>query len=383
MTRLRVGIIYGGRSGEHEVSLASAASVLTAIDRSRFLPVAIGIATDGRWLVGGDPLRTLAQAAGITLALPEKTAEPGEASEPVESRGDLAAGLATLFAHAELRIRAVREAPGNLPAGLASRLDAVFPLVHGPFGEDGTLQGLLELADLPYVGAGVMASAVGMDKVVQKAVLRAHGIPVAEHLVVLRSQWEREPEAVKSRVAAAVGFPCFVKPANLGSSVGVSKVKSPDELPEALALAGSYDRKLLVERAVSAREVEVSVLGNDDPQASVPGEVVPEKEWYDYEAKYTPGLTRLLIPAPLSPAETEAVRQLALQAYRAIDCCGMARVDFFLEAGRVIMNEVNTIPGFTATSAYPRLWEASGLAYPALITRLIELALERHADKRR
>ena len=358
MRRVRVGIIFGGRSGEHEVSLASAASVIQAIDRTRFEPVAIGIAKDGRWLVGGDQLCALAQAAGITLALPEGIVEPTEALEKMEARG-------------------------GLPAGLSTRLDVVFPLIHGPFGEDGTLQGLLELADLPYVGAGVMASAVGMDKVVQKAVFRAHGIPVVEHMVILRSKWEQEPEAVKARVAAAVGFPCFVKPANLGSSVGVSKVKSPDELPEAVALAGKYDRKLLVEQAVSAREIEVSVLGNDEPQASVPGEVVPEKEWYDYEAKYTPGLTRLLIPAPLGTSETEAVRQLAVKAYRAIDCCGMARVDFFFEGDRFILNEVNTIPGFTATSAYPRLWEVSGLSYPALISRLIELALERHADKRR
>ncbi len=357
MKRLRVGIIFGGRSGEHEVSLASAASVIQAIDRARFEPLAIGIAKDGRWLVGGDPLRALAQAAGITLALPDGAAEPADALEKVE-------------------------APGSLPPGLSSRLDVMFPLIHGPFGEDGTLQGLLELADIPYVGAGVMASAVGMDKVVQKAVFRAHGIPVVEHLVVLRSQWEREPEAVKTQVLAAIGFPCFVKPANLGSSVGVSKVKSPDELTAAMVLAGRYDRKLLVERAVAAREIEVAVLGNDHPQASVPGEVVPEKEWYDYEAKYTPGLTRLLIPAPLSAAETEAVRQLAVTAYRAIDCCGMARVDCFREGDRFILNELNTIPGFTATSAYPRLWEASGLAYPALITRLVELALERHGDKR-
>ncbi len=358
MKPLRVGIIFGGRSGEHEVSLASAASVIQAVDRTRFEPVPIGIAKDSRWLVGGDPLRALAQAVGITLALPDAVAEPSEALEKVEARD-------------------------GLPAGLSSRLDVVFPLIHGPFGEDGTLQGLLELAGIPYVGAGVMASAVGMDKVVQKAVFRAHGIPVAEHLVVLRRHWEREPEAVKARVLAATGFPCFVKPANLGSSVGVSKAKSPDELSEAMALAGRYDRKLLVERAVAAREIEVSVLGNDDPQASVPGEVIPEKEWYDYEAKYTPGLARLVIPAPLSAAAAEAVRQLAVKAFRAIDCSGMARVDFFFEGDRIILNELNTIPGFTATSAYARLWEASGLAYPALITRLIELALERHADKRR
>lgn len=358
MKRLRVGVIFGGQSGEHEVSLASAASVLQALDRTRFEPLPIGIAKDGRWLVGGDPLRALAQAAGITLALPERAAEPSEALEKVE-------------------------APGGLPPGLASRLDVVFPVMHGPYGEDGTLQGLLELADIPYVGAGVTASAVGMDKAVQKAVYRAHGIPVAEHLVLLRRDWERDPEAVKAQVQAAFGYPCFVKPANLGSSVGVAKVKSPDELPEAVALACRYDRKFLVERALSAREIEVAVLGNDDPQASVPGEVLPQKEWYDYEAKYTPGMSRLLIPAPLSREQTETVRALAIKAYRAVDCAGMARVDFLLEGDRFFIGEVNTIPGFTATSAYPQLWEASGLSYSALITRLIELALERHAEKRR
>jgi D-alanine-D-alanine ligase len=358
MTRLRVGVIFGGRSGEHEVSLASAASVLQAIDRTRFEPLAIGIGKDGRWLVGGDPLRALADAAGISLPLSDQAALPAGALERVE-------------------------APGGLPAGLSGELDVVFPLIHGPFGEDGTLQGLLELAGLPYVGAGVPASAIGMDKALQKALFRAHGIPVVEHLVVLRSQWEREPDTVTAEVAATVGFPCFVKPSNLGSSVGVSKVKSRDELSEAMAKAGSHDRKLLVERAVAGREIEVSVLGNDEPETSVPGEVVPEKEWYDYEAKYTPGLTRLLIPAPLGVSETEAVRRLARTAYRAVDCCGMARVDFFFERDRFILNELNTIPGFTATSAYPRLWQVTGLPYPALVSRLIELALERHRDKRR
>lgn len=356
MTLLRVGIIFGGRSGEHEVSLASAASVLRAIDRTRFHPVPIGMAKDGRWLVGGDPLHALERAAGISLALPDAPASAG-AVERVE-------------------------APGGLPAGLSSRLDVVFPLIHGPFGEDGTLQGLLELADLPYVGAGVLASAVGMDKAVQKAVLRAHGIAVVNHLVVLRSRWERDPEAVQARVTAAVGFPCFVKPSNLGSSVGVSKVKSPEELSAAITVAARYDRKLLVERALAGREIEVAVLGNEEPEASVPGEVVPEREWYDYEAKYTPGLARLLIPAALAPGQGQEVRRMAVDAFRAIDGAGMARVDFFLAGGEFVLNELNTIPGFTETSAYPRLWEATGLSYPALIQKLIELGLERHREKR-
>lgn len=358
MTRLRLGIIFGGRSGEHEVSLASAASVIHAIDRARFEPVPIGIAKDGRWLAGGDPLRVLAEAAGTALPIPPRTAESIEPLTEVAP-------------------------PGGFPPGLSARLDVVFPLIHGPFGEDGTLQGLLELADLPYIGAGVLASALGMDKVLQKAVFRARGLPVVPHLVVLRCRWEQDRQAVKAEVAQRVGFPCFVKPGNLGSSVGVSKVKAPLDLAPALDEAGRYDRKLLVEQAVVGREIEVSVLGNDNPEASVPGEVIPEREWYDYEAKYTPGLTRFLIPAPLTSAQTGQVRQMAVEAFQAIDGAGMARVDFFLTADRFVLNEINTIPGFTATSAYPRLWEAAGLPYPALIDRLVQLALERHRETRR
>lgn len=357
MKRLRVGIIFGGRSGEHEVSLASAASVIQAMDRSRFESVPIGIAKDGRWLVGGDPLRALAQAAGITLALPEGFESDG-ALEKVE-------------------------APGGLPAGLSAQLEVVFPLIHGPFGEDGTLQGLLELADLPYVGAGVLASALGMDKAAMKLLFRAHGLPVVEHLVLFRKRWEADPHGTEAQIAREIGFPCFVKPSNLGSSVGINRVKDARELGPALALAARYDRKLLVERAASGREIEVAVLGNDEPKASLPGEVLPGKEWYDYEAKYTPGLVKFLIPASLPEGLTEEFQRLAVAAFRAIDAAGMARVDFFLEGERTLVNEINTIPGFTATSAYPRLWEASGLPYPALIHRLVQLALERHQEKRR
>ncbi len=356
--RLRVGVVFGGRSGEHEVSLASAASVLAAIDQDRFEAVPIGIAKDGRWVVGGDPLKALAEASGFALALP-----PAAAAEAGEAL--------------------VKAEPGGLPAELAHRLDVCFPVLHGPYGEDGTVQGLLELADLPYVGAGVMASAVGMDKAVMKTLFRAHGLPVIEHLILLRHEWEADPDGIAARVAAEIGYPCFVKPSNLGSSLGISKVKAPADLAPALAEAAGYDRKLLVERAAAGREIEVSVLGNDQPEASVPGEVIPGKEWYDYEAKYTPGLTRLVIPAPLPERLTEAFRRLAVRAFRAIDCAGMARVDFFLEGERILVNEINTIPGFTQTSAYPRLWEASGLPYPRLIDRLIELALERHAAKPR
>ena len=364
--RIRVGVIFGGRSGEHEVSLASAASVLRAIDRSRFEPIPIGIAKDGRWLVGGDPLKALAENVKGELS-------PGDATSPVKQ---------------ELVARAEKVDPGatglvsvepseSFPAGLRRELDVVMIMLHGPYGEDGTVQGLLELAGIPYVGAGVLASAAGMDKAVMKALFGAAGLPVVEHLVVLAREWEREPGAVAAQVAERIGYPCFVKPSNLGSSVGISKVKSPDALPAAMAEAARHGRKLLVERAAQGREIEVSVLGNEDPQASLPGEILYDKEWYDYEAKYGEGHTTLKVPAPVSPEQTRQFQQLAVTAFRAIDCRGMARVDFFLEGDRILVNEINTIPGFTATSAYPQLWEASGLPYPDLIARLIELALER------
>lgn len=367
MKRLRVGVVFGGRSGEHEVSLASAASVLGAIDHTRYEVVPMGIAKDGRWLVGGDPLRALAERAGVTLALPPAP-DPVEGAAPAERGTDLARP----------------EMAGGLPAGVAATLDVVFPLVHGPYGEDGTLQGLFELADLAYVGAGVLGSAVGMDKATMKAVFRAHGLPVVPHLVVRQHEWAADGRTIAGRVAGKLGYPCFVKPSNLGSSVGISKVRAAADLAGAVEGAFAHDRKILVERAAVGREIEVSVLGNDRPEASVPGEVLPGNEWYDYEAKYTEGLTKFLIPAPLPPALAEEFRRLALAAFRAIDAAGLARADFFLEGeDRIWVNEINTIPGFTQTSAYPRLWEASGLPYPRLIDRLIELALERHASKRR
>jgi D-alanine-D-alanine ligase len=362
--KLRIGVIFGGRSGEHEVSLASAASVLAAIDPERYEIIPMGIAKDGQWLVGGDPLRALADASGVTLALP--------AAVPVPS--DTAAG------------RALARVPtaGGLPAGVAARLDVVFPVLHGPYGEDGTIQGLLELADVAYVGANVMASAVGMDKATMKAVFRAHGLPVVPHFMVRDHEWAEEREAVSQRVAQELGYPCFVKPCNLGSSVGISKVRQPGELAAAMAIALNHDRKALIERGIVGREIEVSVLGNDHPEASVPGEIRPGKDWYDYEAKYTDGIAEVVIPAPLSDALVREFQRLAVATFRAIDAAGLARVDFFLEAeSRIWVNEINTIPGFTRFSAYPRLWEASGLPYPKLVDRLIELALERHAGKRR
>jgi D-alanine-D-alanine ligase len=359
--KLRVGVIFGGRSGEHEVSLASAASVLAAIDPERYEVVPMGIARDGQWVVGGDPLRALADAAGVALALPAPAGDRG-------GRGALAR-LTT---------------SGGLPAQVAARLDVIFPVLHGPYGEDGTLQGLLELADIPYVGAGVLASAVGMDKATMKAVFRAHGLPVVPHLVVREHEWAEEREAVSGRVARELGYPCFVKPSNLGSSVGISKVREPGALAEAVAAALRHDRKVVIERGIAAREIEVSVLGNDHPEASVPGEILPGREWYDYTAKYTDGIATVVIPAPLPERVTREFQRLAVAAFRAVDAAGLARVDFFLEGeARIWVNEINTIPGFTRFSAYPRLWEASGVPYPKLIDRLIELALERHVQKRR
>ena len=366
-TKLRVGVVFGGESGEHEVSLAGAASVMAAMDRERFEPVPIGITREGRWLVGGDPLRALAEeAAG--RALREGGAEASVKQALAGRAGDTASSTA---------LQRIESSEG-LPPGLRERLDVVWIMLHGPRGEDGTIQGLLELAGLPYVGAAVLASAIGMDKVAMKDMFRAHGLPVVDYLVVKRHEWRRDAAAVERAVAQAVGFPCFVKPANLGSSVGISKVKAPEDLAAALTLAAGHDRRVLVERAVQGREVEVAVLGNDQPQASLPGEVCYAGEWYDYETKYGAGHTTFKVPAPLSPDVTARVRDLAIRAFEAIDCAGLARVDFFIEGETgVLVNEINTLPGFTTSSAYPKLWEASGISYTELISRLIDLALER------
>ncbi|WP_376788869.1 D-alanine--D-alanine ligase family protein [Thermoflexus sp.] len=366
--RIRVGVLFGGKSGEHEVSLLSAQSVIRALDKTKYEVIPIGITKEGRWLTRGDPMKALTGGA-VTMAdllgTPSIVEPESIISPPVPRRRELI--------------------PGVQAEGIPE-VDVIFPVLHGPFGEDGTIQGLLELAGIPYVGAGVLASAVGMDKAVMKDVFRAHGLPVAWYIVIFRREWERDPEGVMDRIEQELGFPCFVKPANLGSSVGVSKVKRREELPAALAEAARYGRKMLVERAIpAAREIEVSVLGNEDPIASVPGEVIPAGEFYDYAAKYLDDRTQLVIPAPLDEALAERIRSLALKAFRAIDAWGMARVDFLLsrETGELVVNEINTIPGFTAVSMYPRLWEASGLPYPALLDRLIELALERYRDRQR
>lgn len=361
---LRVGLIFGGRSGEHEVSLLSAQGVMNAIDKTKYQVVPIGITKEGRWLASGDPLKALSSGVIAESNPALLLAEPSDR------------GL--------MRLEDL-ETERALSAVQVSQLDVIFPILHGPYGEDGTVQGLLELAGIAYVGAGVAASAVGMDKVLFKGIMEARGLPVVPYVVILRKTWEREPDEVLARVEASLGYDCFVKPANLGSSVGISKAHDRAELRAALDDAARYDRKLLVEVAVDAREIEVSVLGNDEPIASVPGEVVPSNEFYDYAAKYLDGESDLLIPAPIPNQTAEMIAQVAVEAYRAIDCAGMARIDFLLDrkTGRVYLNEVNTLPGFTPISMYPKLWEASGISYPELIDRLIQLALERHADKSR
>src|SRR5712691_3792564 len=378
MGGLRVGVVFGGRSGEHEVSLASAASVIAALERGGHAVVPIGIARDGRFLFGGDPLRALAAEARTALPSADPTGAVKHAlarRAAVPSTTDIALDVTPDTALACV------ESSSGLPPQIRHAVDVVVVMLHGPYGEDGTIQGLLELADVPYTGAGVLASAVGMDKVTMKTLFRAHGLPIVDFVVVERRQWRSDPAAMAKRVADEIGFPCFVKPSNLGSSVGISKVATAPALPAALDEAARHDRRIIVERAVKAREIEISVLGNDDPVASEPCEIVYESEWYDYATKYADGQARLLIPAPIPAIVNTQVRELAIAAFRAIDCAGMARVDFFLESDRLFVNEINTIPGFTATSGYARMWEASGLDYVTLVDRLIHLAVERHREK--
>jgi len=349
-----VAILFGGRSAEHEVSVISAGSVIEALDPERFEAVAIGITKEGTWHLMSAP--------------PRLQAGTGELPAVTEASG----------ANVELA-RKPGEAALVADDGSRQAVDVVFPLLHGPFGEDGTVQGLLELAGIPYVGAGVLASAVGMDKEKQKILFEAAGLPVVPWVVVHERDWEDDAEDVDAK-AEHLGYPLFAKPAALGSSVGISKVNDPAGLRPALEEAFRHGRKALLERAIEgAREIECAVLGNDDPVASLPGEILPGKEFYDYEAKYLDEGTRLVIPADLPPEAVEDVQRLAVAAFRAIDCEGMARVDFFYrEPSELMVNEINTIPGFTDVSMYPKLWEASGLSYPDLIDRLVELAVERH-----
>ena len=363
--RLRVGVLFGGRSCEHEVSVQSARSVIEAMDQHKYDIIPIGVTKEGHWLSLDKPA-----LRGPTRRL--------------TARGDKVALLPdpeprSLVSLAGLNGNGHRESKDPMP------LDVVFPLIHGPLGEDGTVQGLFELADIAYVGSGVLGSAVGMDKPTMKALFQQRGLPVTPYRVVLRKHWHADPLAVQSNCEAAFPYPWFVKPANLGSSVGVSKVHDVSEFAQAMDSAALYDRKLIVEAAIDgAREVEVAVLGNDEPVASVPGEIVPGREYYDYHAKYLDDSTRLIVPAKLPKAVSERVRELALEAFRALDCAGLARIDFLLSRDdlKVYVSEANTLPGFTPVSMYPILWEASGLPYRDLIDRLIALALERHEERR-
>ena len=355
MPRTRLAILYGGRSAEHQVSVVSARSVMEALDPDRFEVVPIAITRDGAWLL---PDRSPLELTASDGALPE-----------VDPAGTEVA---------------VRPEHGLADAG-AGPVDVVFPILHGPFGEDGTVQGLFELADLPYVGSGVLASALAMDKAMAKVVLAQAGLPQAPYLVVPERDWRADPDRVAAEVGGRLAYPVFTKPARLGSSIGISKVKTPDGLAEGLATAFAHDTKALVEQGVTARELECGVLGNDAPEASVVGEVVPGHEFYDFEAKYLDDALKLEIPAPVPAGVRDRVRELSLHAFQALDCEGFARVDCFYEeaTGRVLLNEVNTIPGFTPKSMFPMLWAASGLAYPDLVARLVDLATERHAARRR
>ena len=391
MEKIRVGILFGGRSGEHEVSLLSAASVLNAIDKEKYEVVPIGITKDGRWLTAehaenlltgklvieprnlraGDPETT---SPAAVLARGEAVVVP---PEPVHRQS----GLVPFQTDAGMMRRA---------SDRAINVDVIFPVLHGTFGEDGTIQGLLELADIPYVGAGVLGSAAGMDKDIMKSLFIAAGIPIVKHVTILRGAWDKDPKKVQKLVESKLTYPVFVKPANLGSSVGISKAHNRKELGPAIEEAAKFDRKIVIEQGVGgkkekAREIECSVLGNDEPAASVPGEIVPGKEFYDYTAKYVDEGSQLIIPAKLTKAETKKVQELAVKAFQAVDCSGLARVDFLMDpkTGKIFLNEINTMPGFTAISMYPKLWAASGLDYADLIDRLIQLGIERHEDKKK
>jgi len=353
--RLRVGVLFGGRSGEHEVSLASAAAVIRGLDPDKYEPVPIGITKEGHWLVG----------VGAQKMLPE-----------------VLKGGQRVMMTADPTDAALVRLDG---AGGGQRLDVVFPVMHGTFGEDGTIQGLLDLAGLPFVGAGVLGSAIGMDKDVAKRLLQMSKIPVVPWISVRRDDWEKNPREIQRAIERKFRYPVFVKPATLGSSVGMTKVHSRGELAPALDLASEFAMKILVERAMVAREIEVAVLGNSEPAASIPGEIVPHREFYDYAAKYLEEGTQLLIPAKLKVGQVKKIQSFALAAFRALELSGMARVDFFLEkkGGKIFLNEVNTIPGFTSISMYPKMWEASGIPFRELIDKLIGFALELHAEKAR
>ncbi len=360
--KIRVGLIFGGRSGEHEVSFCSASSIIKAIDKDKYTVVPIGITKEGRWISPQDS----------ELALQSGKIE----------------GKSTVILLNNPSGRALVRIDNNqrLDKSLAlERLDLIFPVLHGPYGEDGTVQGLLELADIPYVGAGVAASAISMDKDLMKIIFQQRGLPILKWMTIKRKEWQKDKEKILSLVQDDFEYPLFVKPTNLGSSVGITKVHKKEEMEKAIDLASSYDRKILIEEGLEeVREIECGVLGNDEPRASVVGEVRPAGEYYDYDSKYIDEETQLIVPADLPDGVSRKVQEIALRAFKAVDAAGMARVDFFVskKENKIYLSEINTIPGFTSVSMYPRLWEASGISYPDLIDQLIQLALERHQDKK-
>ncbi len=368
-SRIRVALLFGGKSAEHDVSLRSAQTIMGAFDPGRYDVVPIGITRQGRWLSGGDPM------AALTAASPMFHLGEGEQASDTSLDEEATSALAAASGS---------DASLAIPLSMTQNIDVVFPALHGPMGEDGTLQGMLELAGVPYVGAGVLGSSVAMDKAMTKTVLTQAGLPQLPWRMVLRKEYERDPRRVAEWIGRTIGFPCFVKPANLGSSVGISKVAGAEELPAALELAGQHDRKIVIEQGVDAREIEMAVLGNDEPMASVAGEIVPRDGFYDYNAKYIDDSAELIVPAAIGPDVLIYLQGLAVDTFRALDLSGMARVDFFIERStdRIYINEVNTLPGFTSISMYPMLWQASGVPLDQLVDRLVQLALERHADRR-
>src|SRR5436309_35796 len=393
MKKVRVGILFGGRSGEHEISLLSAASVFKAIDQDKYEVVPIGITKEGKWLTAWDAERLLQGKAGEG-AHPTQALRAGD-PEATPSAAVLHNGEAVVVPPEPHKSGTVltpfqSDAPTRRASDRAINVDIIFPVLHGTFGEDGTIQGLLELADIPYVGAGVLGSAAGMDKDIMKSLFRAAGLPIVKHVTVLRGDWESQSKKIQKLVESKLKYPVFVKPANLGSSVGISKARNTKELGPAITEAARFDRKIVIEEGVGskknkAREIECSVLGNDNPAASVPGEIVPSTEFYDYAAKYLDEGSQLIIPAKLTKAESKRIQELAIAAFRAVDCSGLSRVDFLMDpkSRKIYLNEINTMPGFTSISMYPKLWAASGVGYSELIDRLIQLGLDRHAEKKR
>ncbi len=367
--KIRVGLVFGGRSGEHDVSLSSAKAVQANLDPQKYEVVPIGITRTGSWLLGMEPRQF--------LAAEQQSALPGAAASfartiPVTLTGDPTVG------------RLIPVQSGS-DLGQQGRLDVIFPVLHGTYGEDGSLQGLLDMASLPYVGCGVLGAALGMDKEKMKMLFQAVDLPIVDYLTYRRNEWERSPETIVVAIEQRLGYPTFIKPANLGSSVGINKAHNRPELVHAMNVAAEYDRKIVIEKGINCREFECAVLGNDEPLVSVVGEIIASNEFYDYNAKYLDGKSQVVIPAPLDQATAAEVRRQAVLAFQALDLSGLARVDFFLEkeTGNVYLNEVNTMPGFTEISMYPKLWEASGLPYAQLLDRLIELAIERHSDRQR